>query len=136
MKQKNTSNEIKWLRIAYWAGAIGDFIIGIVMLFPGLTQLIWGLDIPFNTSGIFITKYFAVVAFLWTALLLWADRKPLERRGVAVLTFFIVFGLMVVEIWGITQNIVPMLNMGILLGTQVILLILFGFSYYNAREIE
>ncbi|MFC1714283.1 hypothetical protein ACFL6S_11500 [Candidatus Poribacteria bacterium] len=112
MKEENSSNKIKWLRISYWAGAIGDFVIGVAMLFPGLMRYLYGLDIPFNTSGLFMTKYFAVVAFLWTALLIWADRKPLERRGVAALTFFIVFGLMVVEIYFLIQNIVPMLNMG------------------------
>ena len=63
-------------------------------------------------------------------------QKTGGKRGVAILTFFIVSGLMLVEIYYLIQNIVPLLNMGILLGTQIMLLILFGFSYINSREIE
>jgi hypothetical protein len=41
-----------------------------------------------------------------------------------------------VEIYAIVQNIAPMLNLGLLLGSQTALLILFAFSYINSRGVE
>ena len=81
--------------------------------------------------------YAGSMIIAWTFLLLWADRKPLERREVAALTCFpVLFGLMGAEVYAIVQNNAATLNMGLFLGMQTILLILFGFSYYNSREIE
>jgi len=133
---KSTSSKIKWLRISYWVGAVADIILGIVMFFPGLTQTLWGLTMPIQGTGLFFSKYFGAVAIMWGCLLLWADRRPLERRGVALLTWFVVAGIMVVEIYGVVQNITLPLNMGILLGSQMLLLALYGFSYINSREIK
>ncbi len=58
----NTENKIKWLRISYWAGAIADLIIGIVVFFPGLTSYIWGLDMSIREGGLIFTGYFGTVA--------------------------------------------------------------------------
>ena len=134
MKQQTIDSQIKWLRISYWAGAIADLIIGVVMFFPGLLQILWELDAPIQGAGLIWSKYFGTVAILWTCLLLWADRKPLERRGVALLTFFVVAGLMCINIYAIVQALVPMLNPLILIVMQIMLLILFGFSYINSRD--
>ena len=27
-------NKVKWLRVSYWAGAIGDFVIAVLVLIP------------------------------------------------------------------------------------------------------
>ena len=83
------------------------------------------------------TKYFGLIVFAWTCLLLWADRKPLERKGVLLLTCFpVLVGLIAVEVYAMIENIAPILNLGLLIGMQTMLLILFGFSYINYREIE
>jgi len=33
------NNKIRWLRISYWAGAIGDFAIAIFALVPGIMEV-------------------------------------------------------------------------------------------------
>jgi hypothetical protein len=107
------------------------------LIFPGLTKHLWGLDQPIQGVDLMWTKYFGSVAFAWTCLLLWADRKPLERKGVLLLTFFpILIPFIAVEIYAMIQNIAPMLNLGLLIGMQTMLLILFGFSYINSKETE
>jgi hypothetical protein len=138
MKQKSIKNKIFWARLSYWTGAIVDLIIGIAAIFfPGFTQYLWQLDIPIQGADLMWTKYFGSIVFAWTCLLLWADRKPLERKGVLLLTCFpVLVGLIAVEVYAMIQNIAPMLNLGLLIGMQTILLILFGFSYINSREIE
>ena len=135
MKQNNISTKIKWLRISYWIGAIADIMVGVAAFLPGLRQLVWGLDMPIQGAGLIFVGYFGAVAFAWAFLLLWADRKPLERRGIALITIFpVVTGLMAAEICAIVQNIAPMLNLGLMLGGQTMLIILYAFSYINSRE--
>ena len=71
--------------------------------------------------------------FGWTALLLWAYKRPLERKGVLLLTIFpVITGLMVTGIWAVVaghfqiQKIVPWSVIGISL------ILLMGFSYWKA----
>lgn len=44
------------------------------------------------------TAYAASLMAAWTVLLLWAYRRPLERRFVAALTVLVIYGLLATEI--------------------------------------
>lgn len=76
------------------------------------------------------------VMFGWTILLIWADRKPLERKGVLILTAFpVVSGLLLAEFYAVIRGIISferMLPTGVFL---VGLIILFSFSYFNAKSV-
>ncbi len=73
---------IFWLRCSYWAGAIVDLIAGLMMLFPALS-IVSKPATSFSPTPAY--RYAigmgAPLMLAWTILLLWADRKPLERRG-------------------------------------------------------
>jgi hypothetical protein len=80
---------IRLLRVSYWTGAVADGFFAIALLFPKL----WGMALkiaPFNPDLQHRTAMAvgASLMFSWTALLLWADRKPMERKGVLLLTVF------------------------------------------------
>ncbi len=80
------------------------------------------------------SKYFGAVAVAWAFLLLWADRRPLERKGILLLTIFpVLVGLIASGVYSAIEDIAPTLNLGLLIGSQIMLVILFGFSYLNAR---
>ena len=70
----------------------------------------------------------------WTFLLIWADRKPLERKGVLLLTVFpVVSGLLLAEFYAVVSGIMSfekMLPTGIFLTG---LIALFSFSYFNSK---
>ncbi len=76
-----------WLRISYRVGALVDALAGAQMRSPRLLAFGMGLD-DFRPSP--DTRYamgmVAALMFGWTALLLWADRRPIERRDVLALT--------------------------------------------------
>lgn len=75
------------IRIACWAGAIADLFFFIAMICPPLWGLVFGK--PGFNPGLEYRIDMGVGASLmlgWTCLLLWADRKPVERRGVLLLT--------------------------------------------------
>lgn len=120
-------NKIMWLRISYWVGAIADGLATLRMLFPKFAD---GVEYRYAMG------LGASLMLGWTILLIWADRKPLERRGVLLLTAFpVVSGLLSAEFYAVASGIISferMLPTGIFL---VGLIILFSFSYFNSRSV-
>ncbi len=116
---------VGWLKASYIAGAVADSLIGILMLLPGRMG---------ETEFRYPMGLGASLMFGWTALLLWAYKRPMERKGVLVLTIFpVISGLVATGIWAAAaghfpvQIIVP----SSILGTSLI--ILMGYSYWKAR---
>lgn len=77
------------LRIAYWYGAIVDAVSIPPMLSPRLASAMLGIE-GFDPPVEYRYAMYVAAALMagWTALLLWADRRPMERRGVLMLTVF------------------------------------------------
>lgn len=121
-------NKIIWLRISYWVGAIADGFAALRMLFPKMAH---GVEYRYALA------LGASLMIGWTFLLVWADRKPLERKGVLLLTAFpVVTGILLAEIYAVTAKLITfekMLPTGAFL---VGLIVLFSFSYFNARELK
>ena len=69
------------LRMSYWIAAIADFGIAILAWIPermGVPEIVYPMGLA------------SAVAFSWGALLLVADRKPLERRWILIPTILVV----------------------------------------------
>ena len=121
-------NKIIWLRISYWVGAITDGIATFRMLFP---KIAYGVEYRYALG------LGASLMLGWTFLLVWADRKPLERKVVLLLTVFpVITGILLAEIYSVTKGLITfekMLRTGIFL---VALIALFIFSYFNAKDVQ
>lgn len=101
---------IRWLRMSYWAGAVLDALAALTMLFPPLFALSNRLD-DFHPGADyrFAMGMGASLMLGWTVLLLWADRKPVERKGVLLITFApVVLGLVLNEIVAVRAGFLPM----------------------------
>ena len=138
MKQQNTANKIFWLRVSYWVAAIVDLIFAIALIFfPGFTQFLWQLDTPIQGTDLMWTKYWGVMVFAWTCTLLWADRKPLERKGVLLLTCFpVIIGLASVKVYAIIYNLASTLSLSLIIGMLAVIFILCLFSYTQSKEMN
>ena len=123
------------LRTAFALGAVTDAVALIPMLFPSAARLLWGFD---ATSGAyrFAMGYGASLMFGWTLLLMWAYRRPLERRFVAALTVFVIYGLIVTEIASVIAGDLAAWRMIPTWGLQLFLLSLFatGYHYSTVRR--
>jgi len=130
--------EMIWLRASYWIGAIAGLLVALPMVlsvppafapgkafFPSWADTNFGL----RMGGSFILG--------WSFLLLWADRRPYERRGVLLLTF-----CPVLTSWLAAENFsaffaglsfLARLPFWVLLGC---LSFLFAFSYIQARRVR
>ena len=73
----------------------------------------------------------------WTALLLWADRKPVERKGVLLITLLpVVLGLVLNEIVAVRAGFLsPLMTLPVWI-VQGIITALFVFSYLNAWKLK
>ena len=119
---------LRWLRVSFVAGALTDGLVGILMLLPGRMG-----EAEFRYSmGIG-----AALMFGWTALLLWGYKKPMERKGILLLTVFpVITGLFATGIWAAVSGFFPaskIIPSSILL---LVLFVLFSFSYLKARAVE
>jgi hypothetical protein len=129
-------NVIFWLRLSYWSGALLDLAAGLMMVFPGLFAFM-NKPAGFRPGPDyrFAMGMGAPLMFAWTALLLWADRKPLERKGLLPLTLLVVAGEAATQAWGIAAGFVPLQALLPTFGMQVVLTALFLFSYFNAGNL-
>jgi hypothetical protein len=134
----NESKAIKFLRVSYWVGAIFDTLVLIPMFSTKVASVAFGIPNfnPGNDYGYAI--YIAASLMLgWVSLLIWADRKPVERRDVLLLTIFpVVTGLIISGIYAVTSNLIPIDKMLPIWIMQGILVLLFGFSYLNANKLD
>jgi hypothetical protein len=131
------NNAVRWLRVSYWVGAVVDFAAGLMMLIPSLFEL---MNQPVNFHPTDNFRYAmgmgAPLMFGWTILLLWADRKPVERKDILPITLVVVVGEVITQVWGINAGFVPLDALIPSFVMQAIILFLFTFSYFSARRME
>ncbi len=79
----------------------------------------------------------ATLMFGWSLLLIRAYRKPVERKGILVITIFpVITGLMAAGLYAVAAGIFPV---GRIIPSSIVgigLIALMGYSYLNARGIE
>ena len=125
-------NKVIFLRISYWFGAVLDGLMVIPMLCPGIASVMFGID-NFNPGNDY--KYAMMVSASlmlgWTVLLIWADRKPIERKGVIMITVIpVVVGLILAGTFAVYCGLIKIEKMIPTWIIQLTLLILFCYSYY------
>ena len=123
-------NSVTWLRISYWVGAISDGVVAAIML----AQTILARPSPL-THHLPEPPYRYAMGLAgslmlgWTILLLWADREPVERRGVLMITVFVILGLMGCGLYAVSAGCMSRAAAGPILAFQVLLIALFASSY-------
>ena len=125
-------NKVIFLRISYWLGAVLDGLMVIPMLCPRIGGIMFGID-NFNPGNDY--KYAMMVSASlmlgWTVLLIWADRKPIERKGVIMITVIpVVVGLILAGTFAVYCGLIKIEKMIPTWIIQLTLLILFCYSYY------
>ena len=120
-------NKTNWLRISYWAGVIGDFAIAILALSPK------AMEVP---SYFYPMGLLSAIAFSWGCMLIWADRKPLERRWVLMPTILVGSMLLLASIYSMIAGAITVESKSYTLVLYPTVIVLWSFSYFNTRELE
>lgn len=124
-----SNGQERLLRIAFLSGAVTDALALVPMLFPPMAKLLWGFD---DARGAyrFAMGYGASLMLGWTLLLLWAYRRPQERRAVAALTVVVIYGLVLTEVTAVLSGAIDAWRMVPTWFLQAGLLALFAFAYH------
>ena len=126
------------LRYAFIAGAITDGAALLPMLFPASASFLWGIE-DVSSRFRFAMGYGAALMLGWTALLVWAFQRPIERRFVAALTVLVILGLVIAEIAAVHSGVISAARMAPTWYLQAGLLALFAYAYHfplRKRPIE
>ncbi len=120
------------LRAAFIAGAVTDTLAIVPMVVAPVAKLLWGFD---DASGAyrFAMGYAASLMLGWTALLVWAAQRPLERRFVATLTVLVICGLILTEVVAVLSGALAAWRIAPTWGVQAILLGLFAGAVLRER---
>ncbi|MFX1566834.1 MAG: hypothetical protein ACFFCV_00545 [Promethearchaeota archaeon] len=93
--------KLLYIRFTYWYGAILDFLVFLDMILSVLFE--FSISMPNVSTDISYKYQTGTGAFLmlgWTILLIWADRKPIERKDILLLTAIpVVLGIMIINIF-------------------------------------
>ncbi len=129
------------IRTFYWLGAILDARLGIVLLVKRYLEMPDFIRNPDSRAtllaGLYSVGQDCGLMWGWKFLLIWADRKPLARRGVILLTVFpVVFLLLINVIDIILRGVDVISNQGINIGIGIILIVWGLYCYIEAGKIE
>jgi hypothetical protein len=128
---------VRWLRRCYRAGALLDVLAAMSMLSPRLFAATAGLaDFRPGDDYRYAMGMGASLMIGWTVLLLWADRRPLERRGVLPITLCpVVAGLVLNEIVAVWRGFLPLATTVPIWVVQALLTAAFLLAYGRAERV-
>jgi len=126
------NNRMVLLRISYWFGAVLDGVMVIPMLSPRMGGIMFGID-QFNPGNDYRYAMMVGASLMlgWTVLLVWADRKPIERKGIILITAVpVVIGMILAGVFAVSTGLIKFERMIPTWAIQMVLLILFFYSYF------
>ncbi len=89
-----------FIRFTFWYGAILDFLVFLDMIISIIFEFSVSLkNVSTDVSYNYQTGTGAFLMLGWTILLIWADRNPIERKDVLLLTAIpVVIGITFINI--------------------------------------
>ncbi len=131
-------NRVILLRASYWAYAIFELMALIPMLSPTLFGRVMAIpDFHPGSDYTYAMGIAAVFTLGWILLLVWADRKPVERKGVMLLTTVpVIVGNMFCGVYAASSGLIATTMVIPSWIAQTIIIALFAFSYREAGKLD
>ena len=130
---------VRWLRAAYWAGVVTDALAAALLVLIGTATYVETTprDPDFRAAMLVASA----LMLGWTVLLLWAERRPVERKGILLITICpVMLGLILAELYAAERPLTAMApfahNLSLLLAVQAMLVAVFAFAYWKARGLS
>ncbi len=80
---------LTFIKACYYAGALADLIATLPLASPRAASLMFGVDASAATDAYsWASRIGASLMLGWTFLLAWGAQRPVERRGVLLITVF------------------------------------------------
>jgi hypothetical protein len=132
----NTKREIMLLKVAYWTGAITDALAAIIMIFPQLRTVIFGSgNFTITPEYRYALGLGAALMLGWTVLLIWGSFKPIERKGLLIITIFpVITGIVLAQIYAVISGYIQLGKVVPLWVHLFIISSLFIYAFVRAKE--
>jgi hypothetical protein len=121
------------LRISYWTGALIDGLAAVQVLLPASVTVLAFQGLSPGGAAARPALMAAVLMLGFAGLLLWADRRPFERRGVLGITLLVVMGLAAANAYLGLSGARPWADLLPSLAIQAALAVLFSVALTTAR---
>ena len=122
------------LHLAYRTGAVVDAAMVVPLLAPSVAAAMLGINgFAPGADYRYVAGLCAALMAGWTVLLVWADRDPVARRGVLLITVCpVVLGLAAAGGYALRSGLVRPLHLAPTLAVQVAVIVLFLAAYRRA----
>ena len=132
------NKRLTYVRFCYWLGAFADLVSSVLYLVPSVFARQFGIDQTLiNETTTFVLGHAAALMIGWTFLLVWADRDPIARKGVLLLTAFpVIVGMLSTSVYITYIGFVPVSKMIGLYILQTFLLVVFCMGYIVAGTVN
>ena len=102
----------KLLITAYWIGIIADAVATVLLFSPTVADIVLQ-PLPFEMHPLYlyVSRVAGALMLGWTALLFWAQRKPIERADILLITLFpVVTALTAAAVFVVKSGQISMLS--------------------------
>lgn len=128
--------KIRWLRIAYWTGAVLDAVAFLQMMFPGFTAKIMEVNFLVTPEYKMAMQFGASLMLAWTVLLVWADRKPVERRAILPITLIIIVMNFITFLQAAHLGLIPVEKLIPQLIVILAVFVLYIFVWFYSKDMK
>jgi hypothetical protein len=95
----------KLLVTSYWIGILADGLATIILFVPGIANLVFQpRSFELSANYLYVSRIAGALMLGWTILLFWAQRKPVERADILLITLFPVVTLLAVAAGLVVQS--------------------------------
>jgi len=126
----------KLLITSYWVGILADALATLLLFSPAVARLVLQPR-PFEPSAnfLYVSRIAGALMLGWTVLLFWAQRKPVERADILLITLFPVVTLLAIAAaFAAQSNAIPISRLLPMFALYVGLYCLFIPSFLWAKR--
>jgi len=107
------NKKITFLKTCYYIGLVADLFAAILLLFPQVSKIIFNLQqLNLTSDYLYVSRIAASLMLGWALLLLWASFKPVERKGILLLTICpVIIGLFIASIIAVNSGFIKASSM-------------------------
>lgn len=133
-----TGKGVGFLRTCFWIGAVADLLATVPLLFPEVAKAMFGMQTaPDGNANLYVSRVAASLMLGWAFLLVWGSLKPVERRGVLLLTVVpALAGLLGASVLAVQSGFIDVMHMLPLWIFYALTIPLYATAYHVASWIE
>lgn len=133
-----SDRKVLFLRTCFWIGVAADLVAVVPLLFPEAAKILFRLQNAGSGDDYrYVSGIAASLMLGWTFLLAWGSFKPIERKGILLLTVApVLAGLLISSVLAVQSGFIRMASMLPLWVFYALIIPLYVVAYIIAAGME